>query len=63
MWYGSTVSWAADNGEMIHVINHATSDDGDNWLKNGLSVPYEIGRAQAFSHPSVLRKSINELDM
>ena len=63
MWYGSTVSWAADNDEMVHVINYATSEDGDTWLKHGLSVPYEIGRAQAFSHPSVLRKSIRELDM
>ena len=63
MWYGSTVSWAADNGEMVHVINHATSDDGETWCKKGLAVPFQIGKAQAFSHPSVLRLSDSELAM
>ena len=28
MWYGSTVTWDAGNGEMLHVINHATSVNG-----------------------------------
>lgn len=63
MWYGSTVTWTTDNGEMVHVINHATSDDGDTWFKHGLSVPFEIGKAQAFSHPSILRLSNTKLGM
>ncbi len=55
MWYGSTISWTSENGEMIHVIKYATSKDGINWTKHGLAVPYEIGVAQAFSRPSVLK--------
>lgn len=57
MWYGSTQSWSSENGEMIHVINYATSLDGENWEKHGLAIPYELGVAQAFSKPSVI---INE---
>lgn len=54
MWYGSTIDWTSDNGEMIHVIKYATSLDGENWEKHGIAIPYEIGVAQAFSKPSVL---------
>ena len=54
MWYGSTVSWDSENGEMIHIIKNATSVDGINWVKNGTAVPYELGVAQAFSRPSVI---------
>jgi hypothetical protein len=54
MWYGSTISWSSENGEMIHVINYATSKDGKNWSKHGLAIPYESGVAQAFSRPSVI---------
>jgi hypothetical protein len=39
---------------MIHVLNRATSEDGDHWTRHGLAVPYEIGIAQAFSRPTVL---------
>lgn len=59
MWYGSTVTWDAGNGEMLHVINHATSNDGKHWRREGLAVPYSLGTAQAFSHPSVIG-SLNE---
>ncbi len=54
MWYGSTRSWDAGNGEMLHVINEAASADGNRWSRNGLALPYVIGRAQAFSRPSVV---------
>lgn len=54
MWYGSTLSWDAGNGEMLHVIHGASSKDGLHWERTGLSVPYEIGSAQAFSRPTVL---------
>ncbi len=57
MWYGSTAAWDAGNGEMLHVINCATSHDGHSWSREGLAVPYEIGKAQAFSRPSVGRDS------
>ncbi|HAS44832.1 MAG TPA: hypothetical protein DCS93_30410 [Microscillaceae bacterium] len=54
MWYGSTITWDAGNGEMIHAIKYATSDDAINWKKHGVAIPYEIGVAQAFSKPSVI---------
>jgi hypothetical protein len=54
MWYGSTSTWDAGNGEMLHVINSAESRDGHIWNREGLSIPYELGRAQAFSRPSVV---------
>ena len=55
MWYGSTISWTSENGEMIHVIKYAESKDGVHWVKKGLAIPYEIGEAQAFSRPTVLK--------
>lgn len=63
MWYGSTLDWSSDNGEMIHVINHAYSDDGINWVKTGLAVPYQLNYAQAFSRPTVIENSKHGLDM
>jgi len=54
MWYGSTVSWHSENGEMIHVIKYATSADGENWRKHGVAIPYKLGVAQAFSRPTVI---------
>lgn len=54
MWYGSTVTWDAGNGEMLHVINQATSNDGQRWQRKGLAVPYSLGVAQAFSRPTVI---------
>lgn len=55
MWYGSTITWDAGNGEMLHVLNYGSSNGGHNWQLHGLSVPYELGKAQAFSRPSVLK--------
>ena len=54
MWYGSTKDWTSENGEMVHIINYATSQDGNHWSKYGVSVPYRIGVAQAFSRPTVI---------
>lgn len=54
MWYPSTRMWDAGNGEMLAVINFASSADGHHWHRHGLSVPYQMGVAQAFSRPSVL---------
>ena len=47
------MTWDAGNGEMLHVINHATSVSGHEWNRRGLAVPYELGVAQAFSRPTV----------
>lgn len=54
MWYGSTRTWDAGNGEMLHVINRATSENGHDWERHGLAIPYALGTAQAFSHPTVV---------
>lgn len=55
MWYGSTIDWTSENGEMIHVIKYATSKNGNDWYMHGLAIPYEIGVAQAFSRPTVIK--------
>jgi hypothetical protein len=54
MWYGSTVTWNAGNGEMLHVIKRASSEDGDHWRREGLALPYGLGSAQAFSRPTII---------
>lgn len=63
MWYGSTCTWDAGNGEMLHVIKHAASEDGHHWHRTGLTVPYELGRAQAFSRPTVAPGEHGGFDM
>lgn len=63
MWYGSTLEWDTGNGEMLHVIHHASSLDGHHWQRSGLSVPFEIGRAQAFSRPTVVMNQMGTFEM
>jgi hypothetical protein len=63
MWYGSTVAWDAGNGEMLHVIKHAESQDGNRWQRLGPAVPYQLGVAQAFSHPTVVGSAREGFDM
>jgi hypothetical protein len=58
MWYGSTLKWDAGNGEMLHVLKHAQSTDGEIFTKTTCEVPSSIGIAQAFSRPTVLN-SVN----
>jgi hypothetical protein len=55
MWYGSTIDWTSINGEMIHVIKCATSKDLVDWSYKGITIPYTIGKAQAFSKPTVFK--------
>lgn len=57
MWYGSTVTWNAGNDEMLHVLHHASSDDGHVWHRWGQAVPHLLGTAQAFSRPTVARSA------
>lgn len=54
MWYGSTETWDAGNGEMLHPIKAAISDDGEIWRRTGLAIPYQLGVAQAFSRPTII---------
>ena len=55
MWFGSTETWDAGNGEMLHPIRHAHSKDGDHWGVTKHTVPFAIGTAQAFSRPTVVK--------
>lgn len=57
MWYGSTKTWDSGNGEMLHVINYATSKDGQTWERKGLAIPYELDIAQAFSRPTIIKNN------
>lgn len=57
MVYGSTLTWDGGNGEMIHVLKHASSNDGRQWTKHGMAITHVIGQAQAFSRPTVLAAS------
>jgi hypothetical protein len=63
MWYGSTVTWDSGNGEMLHVINYASSTNGHCWQRHGLAIPYQIGTAQAFSRPTVMGSIRDGYDM
>ena len=63
MWYGSTSTWDGGNGEMVHTLKHAVSDDGLSWAKTGGAIPYEIGVAQAFSRPTVHLDGDDDLTM
>jgi len=55
MWYGSTINWNSENGEMIHVLKYATSSEGNTWNTKGISLPYKLGEAQAFSRPTLMK--------
>lgn len=63
MWYGSTLSWDIGNGEMLHVLRHARSADGETFTKTLNQVPSQIGVAQAFSRPTILRVGDNSWNM
>jgi hypothetical protein len=54
MAYGSTVTWDAGNGEMVHVLREARSSDGTRFTATPREVPWVVGVAQAFSRPTVL---------
>lgn len=54
MWYGSTSTWDAGNGEMLHTLRQARSVDGYHWDLEEEEVPHSIGIAQAFSRPTVI---------
>jgi hypothetical protein len=45
------------------LVQHASSGDGQHWQRSGLAVPYELGRAQAFSRPTVVQNQDGLLEM
>jgi hypothetical protein len=54
MWYGSTVTWDAGNGEMLHILKEKKSTDNFLFTSTNSVIPYQIGTAQAFSRPSIV---------
>ena len=54
VWYGSTITWDAGNGEMLHVIKEGLINLEGDLTKTEITVPYVLGEAQAFSRPAVL---------
>jgi hypothetical protein len=63
MWYSSVLSWDAGNGDLVAPIHHALSVDGNHWTRTGLSVPYSVGIAQAFSRPTVVQNKHGDYEM
>jgi len=63
MWYPSTISWDAGNGEMLAVIHFASSENGHDWKRHGIAVPYALGTAQAFSRPTVIGNAREGFEM
>ena len=63
MWYGSVTNWDVGNGEMLAPIKFASSADGHLWQRTGLALPFELGRAQAFSRPTVIGDIRNGYEM
>ena len=56
MWYGSTVTWDAGNGEMLHVIKHAASNDGHHWQRDGSRRPVPPRHGPSFFSSHCCRK-------
>lgn len=54
MYYGSTVTWDAGNGEMNHLICQARSNNLKTWTYYNQPIKGIIGIAQAFSRPTIL---------
>lgn len=63
IWYGSTDTWEYGNGEMLHVIKYSFSEDMVSWQKSGCCIQPEIGTAQAFSRPCVVKLSPEDWHM
>ncbi len=55
MWYGSNLSWGADERDMQHIIKFARSEDGIDWQRDGkIAINIESEDEYAFARPCVL---------
>jgi hypothetical protein len=63
MWYGSTSTWDAGNGEMLSVLHVGESSDGHAWVLGDAAIPYEVGKRQVFSRPTVAKLANGEYRM
>jgi hypothetical protein len=55
IWYGSTLTWDAGNGEMLHILKEARLSSDGRVIKGDKKLPYVLGSAQAFSRPAVVQ--------
>jgi hypothetical protein len=55
IWYGSTLTWEASNGEMIHILKERRSRDGVLFEPTNREVQWDLVNSQAFSRPSILK--------
>lgn len=55
MWYGSTITWDAGNGEMLHVLKEKSSLDGNDFQNTGRFIQWQMNTSQAFSRPSIIQ--------
>lgn len=61
IWYGSTCTWDAGNGEMLHILKEAILTKDGEIVKSDIAVPYLLGSAQAFSRPAVIEIGTDRL--
>jgi len=61
IWYGSTLTWDAGNGEMLHILKEAKLSSDGQVIKGSNALPYILGAAQAFSRPSIIQIGKNFL--
>ena len=54
VWYGSTHTWDAGNGEMLHLLERRRVTHEFGTEKIAGILPFELGIAQAFSRPAIL---------
>ena len=56
MWYGSNLSWGANERNMAHVIKYAESVDGIHWDRQGhIAIPLKSSQEYALSKPWVIK--------
>lgn len=56
MWYGSNMSWGAEQKEMAHLIKYADSSDGLAWRREGrVAIPFASPGEYAVSKPCVVK--------
>ena len=61
IWYGSTLTWDAGNGEMLHILKEARLSSDGRVIKGDKKLPYIMGSAQAFSRPAIVQIDENFL--
>jgi predicted GH43/DUF377 family glycosyl hydrolase len=56
MWYSSGTRWLIDNGrpESVYILMYATSEDGINWVRDGIPIVETITPNECQTNPSIL---------